>query len=51
MNDVETLNVETPGASCTGKKGLSDKNKKILLIILTVGIVLLIGLFIGYKFF
>lgn len=51
MNELETLNVETPGASGTGKKGLSDKNKKILLIILTVGIVLLIGLFIGYKFF
>lgn len=51
MNELETLNVEAPGASGTGKKGLSDKNKKILLIILAVGIVLLIGLFIGYKFF
>lgn len=51
MNELETLNVEAPGASGTGKKGLSDKNKKILLIILVVGIVLLIGLFIGYKFF
>ena len=28
MNELETLNVETSGASGTGKKGLSDKNKK-----------------------
>lgn len=28
MNELETLNVETPGASGTGKKGLSDKIRR-----------------------
>ena len=31
MNELETLNVETPGASCTGKKGLSRVVRKLKL--------------------